>query len=100
VKVEDHPMPLHGEEALGDGDRLRVDGRRVAEVWWQPLDKRLELEGKRRRGQTSADGAAGESLYVAADDDVAEAAGGVIAAAGPATMVGSIVAATTEARPR
>ena len=31
-----------------------------------------------------ADGAAGESLSVAADDDVAEAAGGVIATAGPA----------------
>ena len=48
-----------------------------------------------------ADGAANESVsFTGADDYVAEAAGGVIAAAGPAMMVGSIVAATTEARPR
>ena len=38
-----------------------------------------------------AEGAADESLAVAADEGVAEAAGGVFAAAGPATVMGSTV---------
>ena len=46
-----------------------------------------------------AEGAADESVYVAAYEEVAEAAG-MFAAAGPATVMGSTVAATTGARPR